>query len=231
MTTRQKNLLELLQKQERLDSASAAKKFGVSTMTIRRDFRVLEAEKLILQTKGGAVIHPAQYEPENIISELNDLKFEIADALFQRIFPCKSLFIGTGTTCLAFAKTVARRNIVPNTVITHSLSVASALFQSRSKVILLGGELRKNSMDLVGETAERNLSEYKVEWLISGCDGALADYGFYTSDMRLHNLERKTISVADNVAVITESSKFGKNLERVAGRCEAMGASLSNSFC
>jgi DeoR family transcriptional regulator of aga operon len=190
-------------------------------MTIRRDLRYLESRKYILQIKGGAVVHPAQYEPESLLNSLNDLKFELADLLYDKIFPCSRIFIGTGTTCLAFAKTVARRNSFPVTVITHSLSVASALFRSRCKVILLGGELRTTSMDLVGEAAERSLTEYKVEWLISGCDGALADYGFYTSDMRLSKLGKETISVAEKVAIITESSKFGsRSLTRFAARDE-----------
>jgi DeoR family transcriptional regulator of aga operon len=88
--------------------------------------------------------------------------------------------------------------------------VASALFRRRCKVILLGGELRTKSMDLVGPVAEKTLEEYHVDYLVSGCDGAFADYGFYTSDMSLSKLEQKTISIADRTAVITESAKFGK---------------------
>ena len=120
------------------------------------------------------------------------------------------MFIGTGSTCLSFAKVVARLNLLPLTVVTHSLPVAAALFQSRCRVILLGGELRSSSMDLIGPAAEKSLEEYHVEWLVSGCDGAFADYGFYTSDERLSNLEKRTISIADRTAIITESAKFGR---------------------
>ena len=63
-------------------------------------------------------------------------------------------------------------------------------------------------MDLIGAVAEKNLEEYQVDWLISGCDAASADYGFYTSDVRLANLEKKTIFIAKHVAIITESHKF-----------------------
>ena len=40
--------------------------------------------------------------------------------------------------------------------------------------------------------------------------GVFADYGFYTSDVSLSNLEKKTISIADKSAIITESGKFGR---------------------
>ena len=128
----------------------------------------------------------------------------------KNLHPCETMFVGTGSTCLAFAKLMARKTLLPATVMTHSLPVAAALFQRRCKVILLGGELRTKSMDLVGPVAEKTLEEYHVEWLVSGCDGAFADYGFYTSDMSLSKLEQKTISIADKTAVITESAKFGK---------------------
>jgi len=210
MHVRHKAIMEMLQRSGRLELRLAARELGVSEMTLRRDFRELEAEKLLVRVKGGAMLHPARYEPENTFADLSDVKFDLAEELFRRLYPCDTMFIGTGTTCLAFAKIMARKNLHPATVITHSLSVASALFQSRCRVILLGGELRSKSMDLVGPVAEKNLEEYQVEWLVSGCDGAFADYGFYTSDVRLSNLEKKTISIANRTAVVTESGKFGR---------------------
>ena len=210
MHTRQKIIMEMLQRSGRLGVHAAARELGVSEMTVRRDLRALETEKLLVQIRGGAIPHPARYEPEKLLSDLNDVKFALAEALYRRIVPCDAMFVGTGSTCLAFAKLMARKNLLPGTVITHSLPVASALFQRRCKVILLGGELRSKSMDLVGPAAEKTLEEYHVEWLISGCDGAFADYGFYTSDVSLSNLEKKTISIADRSAVITESGKFGR---------------------
>ena len=190
---------------------TAAIELGVTEMTLRRDLKSLEERKLILLVKGGAILHPARYEPESpAASECMDIKFAIAEALFHRIMPANSIFINAGTTSLAFAKVIARRNTMPITVITNSLPVASTLFRSCCKVILLGGELRTNSLDLVGPIAEKNLAEYHVDWLVSGCDAALADYGFYTSDISVSNLEKQTLHIASNTAIITDSSKFGR---------------------
>jgi DeoR family transcriptional regulator of aga operon len=210
MHTRQKLIMEMLQRSGRIGVHETARELGVSEMTLRRDLRALEKEKLLVQVRGGAMPHPARYEPENVLSDLSDLKFALAEALYRRIVPCETMFVGTGSTCLAFAKLMARKTLLPGTVITHSLPVASALFRRRCQVILLGGELRTRSMDLVGPVAEKTLEEYHVDWLVSGCDGAFADYGFYTSDVSLSNLEQKTISIADRSAIITESAKFGK---------------------
>lgn len=209
MHQRQKKILDMLQNGKLLIH-TAALELGVTEMTIRRDLQELEKQKQILRVKGGAIPHPARYEPETVDSELLDRKFAIANALFSRILPVDSIFISTGSTSLAFAKVIARRNVLPMTVITNSLQVASTLFRSCCKVILLGGELRTNSLDLIGPVAERNLEEYHVDWLVSGCDSAFSDYGFYTTDVSLSNLEKKSLRIADHTAIITASGKFGK---------------------
>lgn len=209
MHQRQKKILDMLQN-GRLNIHTAAIELGVTEMTLRRDLLSLEKRKLVLRVKGGAVPHPARYEPE--LGEVTrlDRKFAIAEVLYERIMPADSIFLSTGTTSLAFAKVLARRNIRPMTVITNSLPVASALFRSSCRVILLGGELRATSLDLVGPVAERDLGEYHVDWLVSGCDGAFPDYGFYTSDERLSDLEKKSRRIADRAAIITDSTKFGR---------------------
>lgn len=209
MYQRQKAILDLL-RNGRIEIPSTARLLGISEMTLRRDLRRMEKEKLLLQVRGGAVRYPAEITPDTAMRQLSEVKFRLAERLLWRILPMETLFIGTGTTCLAFAHTIARSNLPQLTIITHSLPVAAALFQTCHRVILLGGELRSTSMDLLGPVAEKNLEEYQVDWLVSGCDGAFVDYGFYTSDVNLSSLERKSISISRHVAVITESCKFGR---------------------
>ena len=144
MHMRHKKILDMLQN-GRLAIKDTAPLLGVTEMTLRRDLRELESKKLVLMVKGGAVLHPARYEPEQKDTLLTDRKFAIAKALFLRILPTDTIFIGSGSTTLAFAKVIARQNVLPMTVITNSLSVASVLFRSCCKVILLGGELRTTS--------------------------------------------------------------------------------------
>ena len=210
MYQRQRKILDMLQRGKLL-IRDAAGELGVTEMTLRRDLKSLEERKLILLVKGGAILHPARYEPESPDSiDKMDRKFAIANALYDEIFPADSLFISAGSTSLAFAKVIARRNTLPVTIITNSLPVASTLFRSCCKVILLGGELRTSYLDLVGSIAEKNLAEYQVDWLVSGCDAALSDYGFYTSDVSVSNLEKKSLEIASKAAIIADSSKFGR---------------------
>ena len=62
MHARHRKILEMLET-DRLYISSAAAELGVSEMTLRRDLRELEEQKLVMMVKGGAIMHPACYEP------------------------------------------------------------------------------------------------------------------------------------------------------------------------
>lgn len=216
MHSRHYKILDILQT-GKLEIPQAARELGVSEMTLRRDLRELEKQKLLIQVKGGALpVHPLGGEVA-MDDSLFDLKTALAKKLYERLLPCDTLFLSTGSTVLRFAVLLARYNTHPMTVITNSLLVASTLFKSSCRVILLGGEMRTSQMDLAGPAAERSLMEYQVQWLVTGCDAAQMPWGFYTSDLSLSNLEKKSISVAEQTALITDSSKFSrKSLTRFA---------------
>ena len=210
MHTRHKKLLEELQRTGYLSFKEASLLAGVTEMTIRRDVRLLSERHLVLAVKNGMISHPAGYEPENSSLLLTPEKFALAEALYNAVMPVRTLFLGSGFTVLAFAKILARRTSPQVRVITNSLAAAAALFRTRHKVLLLGGELRQESMDLKGDMANSNIRSCRVDFLISGCDGCSAEFGFYTSDPELSRLERSSIAIADKVAIIAESSKFSR---------------------
>ena len=210
MHTRHKKILEQLRRRGSLSFKEAADLTGVTEMTIRRDVRILSERHLVMAVKNGMIPHPAGYEPENSALLLNPEKFALAEALYNNIMPAETLFLGSGFTVLAFAKILSTRPSPRLTVITNSLAAAAALFRTRHKVLLLGGELRQESMDLKGDMANANIGSCRVDYLISGCDAASGEFGFYTADPELSRLERSSIAIADKVAIITESGKFKK---------------------
>lgn len=207
MHTRHRKILEMLQT-DRLYIGPAARELGVSEMTLRRDLHELEEQKLVMAVRGGAIMHPARYEPEQSAMRLTPEKFVLAEALYDEIMPCERLFIGSGFTTLAFAKLLAMRRGARITVVTNSLSAAAALFRTSHRVILLGGELRNNSMDLIGPIAERNLTGFNIEWQVAGCDSASPAAGFGTADADLARFQQQLTAAAAHTAIVTESVKF-----------------------
>ena len=210
MENRRQRILTMLNR-GRLDLKSAAEELGVSEMTLRRDLRELESKRLLLQVKGGAVPYNPGFMPKDGVYQVNEQQMRIAEALLNRILPCQSVFLSAGRTAFAVAKLLMTGRAGRIKVITNSLATAAVLFHSKCQVILPGGELRSNSLDLVVTSAEKTLENYCVDWLISGCDAAsVEDDGFYTADVGLANMETSSLGIAQHVAVITESGKFGR---------------------
>ena len=206
MNARQQELKSRIDTLGHVDINNEAKYFAVSEMTIRRDIAFLEKNALAVQVKGGAIPKPKICE--NIIASpiKNVLAAKMIEIL-EQMPEVKTLMLSTGGTTLAFAKLLAQKNL-PITVLTNSIPIASALFQTQTKVILTGGELRTTSMDLVGPAAEKYLSDYHVDLLITGCDGADIQEGFYTSDLNLASYEKLSVKIADETFILTESKKI-----------------------
>ncbi len=209
MNQRQTEILQRLRTAGKVDYEEEAAYFGVTPMTVRRDLHALAKAGKVLLTRKGAVGRSEIYEKgtgKPMVSE-QILIAERAWQLLQETPNVKSIMLSTGTTTLAFAQLLARMNPVLS-VLTNSIPIASALFQTRLKVMLTGGELRSNSLDLVGPAAEQFLHDYHVDILFTGCDGADAAQGFYTADLNLANLENQSVKISEKVVILTASEKF-----------------------
>ena len=217
MNSRQKQILALLRTRDQ-SIKSLASRFGVTEMTVRRDLKALSGHEGVIVSRGQVMLYDKlQKSSEDAETESSAVvRADIAEALYHRIIPAETLFLSGGRTTLAFARYLASHCSSPVTVVTNSLAVASTLFcgnnrngaAGQCRVILLGGEMRDDQMDLMGPVAEKNLREYHVEWLVTGCDAADPERGFFTSDLSVSNLERESVKIAGHVAVITESGKF-----------------------
>ena len=206
MNSRQQTLRRQIETRGHIDISEAARHFEVSEMTIRRDISLLEKNGYAVAVKGGAI--PKAKICDN--AQVSPAKESIAIYMLELIKQMpniKTLLLSTGSTTLALAKQIAESRLAL-TIITNSIPIASALFQTPAKVILTGGELRNTSLDLVGPAAEKYLSEYNVDLLITGCDGADAQEGFYTSDLNLANYEKLCVKISEKVFILTESCKF-----------------------
>ena len=217
MNSRQKQILALLRTSDQ-SIRSLASRFEVTEMTVRRDLKALSDHEGVIVSRGQVMLYDKlQKSSEDGETEASAaVRANIAEALYRRVFPVETLFLSGGRTTLAFARYLASHCTSPVTVVTNSLAIASTLFcgnnrndaTGQCKVILLGGELRTDQMDLMGPVAEKNLREYHVEWLVTGCDAADPERGLFTSDLSVSNLERESVKIASHVAVVTASEKF-----------------------
>jgi DeoR family transcriptional regulator of aga operon len=196
-----------------VDAARLADEFAVSPATIRRDLQMLEDQKLLARTHGGAVAADADYElPIRYRGGQNpDLKRAIARCAAARL-PHGPLTIGFtgGTTTYEVAKSVAERFDL--TVVTNALNIAVDLaLRPRLKLLMTGGVSRTQSYELVGPLADQILSGLNIGVAVVGVDGISARGGLTTHDEVEAHTNYVMISRASRVIVVADGSKVGQD--------------------
>ena len=161
-----------------LDVVSLAERFAVSQATIRRDLELLEKQRLVSRTHGGATTHaafndlPLNYKTAQDLTE----KRRIAQHALQFLGSARVIGLTGGTTVTEFARLLLDRNGL--TVVTNALNIATDLVANPGlRVFAAGGEVRSSSQETVGPTAEKFLSDYNVDVSFLGVDGVDAVSG------------------------------------------------------
>lgn len=209
---RHQYILSRLKKEGKVNVLDLCNDLNVSSVTIRKDLKLLEDKSLLYRTHGGATssnpytVDKPVNEKEKIRSEE---KMDIGAVAAGLIEPNDCIIIASGTTVLSLA-----RNIKPKgqlTVITAALNVATELNQyPEIEVLVLGGILRKSSSSATGMYAEKILDDFSCSKLFLGVDGIDIDFGLTTTHVQEAQLNRKMIAASQKTIVLADSSKFGK---------------------
>jgi DeoR family transcriptional regulator, aga operon transcriptional repressor len=184
---------------------------GVSGATIRRDLALLERQRLLARTHGGAVAQGVLYElPLRYRSaDRQEQKARIARAAAARVADGAAIGMTGGTTTTEVARALSDRRRL--TVVTNSLSIASELaVRPNLKLVVTGGVARPESYELVGPLAESALASLNLDLVLVGVDGISVVEGFTTH----HEVEAHTnhalIQRARRAIVVADSSKIGQ---------------------
>lgn len=197
-----------------------AERFHVSQATLRRDLALLDDQRLVSRTHGGAVAHDVAYElPVRYRDGRHRAeKRGIARAVLSRV-PTGPYVVGLtgGTTTSEVARALADRSEL--TVVTNALNIAMELaLRPRLKLIVVGGVARAQSYELVGPWAERTLAALNIGTAIVGVDGISAASGLTTHDEIEAHTNRALIERAQRVLVVADGSKLGRSmLAHIAG--------------
>ena len=209
MNRRQADILELLQTQGEVSVADLARRFQVTSMTIRRDLDELGAEGCLVRTHGGALparVAEVRFAFAGRADPYAARKQAIASEAARLVQPGMIVTLDTGTTTLAVAQALAETPDL--TVITSSLAIAAALYpHANIHLILLGGAVRQGTPDLSGELTEQNLGRYRSSLAFLGADAAAAD-GLYTSHEGVSRVSRAMMSGAARKILVLDSGKF-----------------------
>jgi DeoR/GlpR family transcriptional regulator of sugar metabolism len=196
---------------------------GVSPATIRRDLTELHRLGHIRKVHGGAVSTEGRLtEPpfDDKESEARAEKDAIARAALTLIQPNDSIYLDGGSTVLALARLLTQMH--PLTVVTNSLRVALALAGGSTRLILVGGDLRRLSQTFVGPLTQATIEQLHVDKAFMGTIGLSVDAGMTTTDPAEAFTKRLVMQHATQIVLLADSRKMGKVAFAQAGHLDQL---------
>lgn len=180
---------------------------GASESTVRRDLEYLDGIGQIRRTRGGAA-----YVGESITTfderreQASGQKRRVARKAADLIESGEAILLDGGTTTLEVARELIGKNLQ---IVTNSVPIVNLLVnQPNIELILIGGYVYPKTSVALGPMAVANLAGVHVRRLIMSV-GGITEKGLYNSNGLLVATERQMIEVADEVVVVSDSSKLG----------------------
>ncbi len=191
-----------------------------SGMTLRRDLKFLEDNGLVKRTRGGAVaLSRLSIAAEDLYSrratENIEAKTAIAKKAAALIESGRSLYLDSGTTLMRFAREIPDDYI---SILTSGPNIALELIKkNRPNVMLIGGQLNRNTLSLSGADAGRFLEGVNIDVAFMASSGFSLRHGFTSGTHSECELKRELLKMASKVIMLMDSSKVGKNLPYTFG--------------
>jgi len=190
-----------------------AKKFSVSSVTIRSDLSFLEKNGYVIRSHGSAIPNTGAIAELTVNDKRRQnmgVKTFIAHAAAKLIKDGDTIILDSGTTTREIASSMKKLKDV--VVMTSGLDVAMELVSAPGvNVLMPGGLLRKNALSFSGSQAEISLQNYRFDKLFLGVDGYDLQAGITTHNEQEASLNRLMCNISRQVIAVADSTKFGKH--------------------
>jgi DeoR/GlpR family transcriptional regulator of sugar metabolism len=215
---RRQKVLELVKGKGFVALADLASTLAFSESTIRRDLDYWDQHGVVKRTHGGAMYTgdglslPALEERSTVAL---DEKRQIARAAAARIRDDDAILLDGGTTTLEVARLLVGRSLQ---IVTNSLPIANLFASSReADLVILGGYVYPRTGVALGPLTVQMLKDIHVHQAILSVGGITAK-GLFNSNLLLVETERQMMRSADEVVVVADHTKIGR--QNLAFLCE-----------
>ena len=207
---RQRAIYMLALRQGSVDVADLARRYGVTTETIRRDLSDMQGRQLLHRVHGGAIpVERMNHQPlVDARDTLNaEEKLRIATLAVAEVPERGSVIIDSGSTGHRLADVFPVDRDVH--VVTNSLITALTLSRRGLRdLTVLGGSVRTKRLAMVDQTARAELQHMAIDVLFMSCDGLSFQHGLTTPYREEHMIKRAMIERARKVVALVDQSKF-----------------------
>jgi DeoR/GlpR family transcriptional regulator of sugar metabolism len=202
----------LVEGQGSITVSEVSTSLGVSEATIRRDLEEMQTRGWLYRTHGGAVrVERALRQPpiRHRLKERSDEKQRIGKAAAQLIQDRETIFLGSSTTVLEVARNIPAH--LKLRVITNSVPIINELADySNIEMIVIGGTVRPSEQSFVGHFAEAMVQEFRADKVFMGMRAIDIVNGFTNDDVQESILDRKLLSIASQLVIVADHTKFGR---------------------
>jgi DeoR family fructose operon transcriptional repressor len=204
---RRLQILEITEKSGFVALSELVERVGASESTVRRDLDYLDGIGQIRRTRGGAAYVGDSITPFEVRgTRAKEQKQHIAAVAAALVEPGETVLLDGGTTTLEVAKHLVGK---PLQVVTNSLPIINVLTSSpQTELIVIGGFLYPKTGVNLGPIAVAALKSIHARRLFVSAGGITAA-GLFNSNALLVETERQMIESAEELIVVSDSSKLG----------------------
>lgn len=209
---RQRIIVDLTRRNERVAVTELADQFEVTTETIRRDLDSLDQRGLLRRVHGGAVLAAKVVLSESDLADREPAhaaqKAQIAAAA-SAFFPGPegSILLDSGTTTRRLVSMITGQSA--KVLVTNSVAIAAAVHADSLSVRMIGGRVRGLTGATVGGEAVSVLAALRCDVAFVGTNGVSVRHGFSTPDPDEAAVKTAMVGSAKKVVALADSSKIG----------------------
>ena len=212
---RQDRIARLVEEHGRARVTDLAGRFGVSSVTIRKDLMALESARRLVRAHGGAIaIDRSRPELSFDIRERlqADEKVRIGVAGAALVQDGESIVMDASTTALSVARQLkARGGWSQLTIITNGLRLAAELAGHPGiTVLMLGGRVRWEALSVVGQLGDGLFDRINVQKAFLGAAGFTLESGLSDATDEEAQIKRSMVGAAREVIAIVDHTKWGR---------------------
>ena len=209
-------ILQELTAEGRMSIPDLAKRFNVSTETIRRDLAQLGDEKKLVKVRGGAISmpRPVKEETYDIRAKKNQRgKQAIGRYAASLIHSGDVVALDYGATATEIALSLS--NLTDITIVTHSFAIATVLSDKRARgdfdgrILFIGGMIDQRTAKTSGLLALSFMQQFSLDKAFL-CTTAVSVSGLMMWDEQEGEYSAALAAQATEAYVVADSSKLGK---------------------
>ena len=209
---RQKRILELLQKDGKVEVKNLKDIFSVTEDCIRKDLNKLESEGMLVRIYGGAIMNkpnPMDKTFENRININREAKLSIAEKAFGLIKDNTTIYLDASTINLLLAEKLVKSSM-KLTVVSNMIDIIPTLVKSSSlKVISCGGIANATLNSFVGAASIEFLKQFHFDQAFMGSSGLDLSTNFFTTFEAEDGITKKAVmQCSRNAYMLMEKEKF-----------------------